>query len=103
MTAPRTATNQLTGLQRVAVALGPVLLRVLYSTWRLREINAGGWRELRAEGRPFIFALWHGQLLPLVVQHRSQAFRDPSDQLAIAMLTDEYPDPLRTVLHYQRQ
>ncbi len=75
MTEPRAAVSRLTGLQRLAVSLGPVLLRVLYSTWRVREINGGGWRALRAGGRPFIFALWHGQLLPLVVQHRSQGIR----------------------------
>ena len=75
MTEPRGATNRLTGVQRVAALLGPMLLRVLYSTWRVREINDAGWRTLRAQQRPFIFALWHGQLLPLVVQHRSQGIR----------------------------
>lgn len=75
MTQPPAATNQLTGLQRAAALLGPVLLRVLYSTWRVREVNSAGWRALRAQHRPFVFALWHGQLLPLVVQHRSQGIK----------------------------
>lgn len=65
----------LTGVQRVAAAVGPVFLRLLYSTWRIREINGAGWRALRRDGKPFVFALWHGQLLPLVVQHRSQGVR----------------------------
>jgi lysophospholipid acyltransferase (LPLAT)-like uncharacterized protein len=64
--------TRLKGLQRAAAIIGPVLLRLLYSTWRVREINGADWRRLHAEGRPFIFALWHGQLLPLVVQHRDQ-------------------------------
>lgn len=72
-TAPARA--HLTGVQRLAVALGPALLRVLYSTWRVREVNDSGWRALRAEGRSFVFALWHGQLLPLTVQHRSQGVK----------------------------
>lgn len=69
---PRT---RLKGMQRVAVVAGPLLLRLLYSTWRVREVNGAGWRALRAERRPFVFALWHGQLLPLVVRHRSQGVR----------------------------
>jgi lysophospholipid acyltransferase (LPLAT)-like uncharacterized protein len=67
--------NDLTGLQRIAVALGPVALRLLYVTWRVREINGARWRWLRAEKQPFVFALWHGQLLPLVVRHRSQGVK----------------------------
>lgn len=55
--------------------VGPALLRLLYSTWRVREVNDAGWRALRSRRQPFIFALWHGQLLPLVVQHRSQGVR----------------------------
>lgn len=69
------ASPGLTRAQRTAVALGPLLLRLLYATWRVREVNDAGWRALRAEGRPFVFALWHGQLLPLVMQHRSQGVK----------------------------
>jgi lysophospholipid acyltransferase (LPLAT)-like uncharacterized protein len=65
----------LDGMQRLAVLVGPVLLRLLYSTWRVREMNGAGWRALRSRHQPFIFALWHGQLLPLVVRHRSQGVR----------------------------
>ena len=75
MSAPRESANHLTRVQRVAAAVGPVLLRVLYSTWRVHEINDAGWRALRAQHRSFIFSLWHGQLLPLVVQHRSQGIK----------------------------
>jgi lysophospholipid acyltransferase (LPLAT)-like uncharacterized protein len=69
------ARTRLTRAQRWAVTLGPVLLRLLYVTWRVRTVNDSGWRALRAEGHPFLFALWHGQLLPLVVQHRSQGVK----------------------------
>lgn len=75
MTDSRGPTNRLTGIQRAAALVGPILLRALYSTWRVREINADGWRALRAHQKPFVFALWHGQLLPLVVQHRSQGIK----------------------------
>jgi hypothetical protein len=67
--------SELSGIQRVAAMLGPLVLRLLYSTWRVREINGEGWRRLRARDTPFVFALWHGQLLPLVVRHRSQGIR----------------------------
>jgi lysophospholipid acyltransferase (LPLAT)-like uncharacterized protein len=69
------ARTRLTRAQRSAIALGPVLLRLLYSTWRVHQVNDAGWRALHAEGRPFVFALWHGQLLPLVVQHRRQGVK----------------------------
>lgn len=75
MTASGNPPSTLTGAQRVATAVGPTILRLLYSTWRIRVINDEGWRALRAENRPFVFALWHGQLLPLVIQHRSQGVR----------------------------
>jgi lysophospholipid acyltransferase (LPLAT)-like uncharacterized protein len=67
--------NSLTGLQRAAVVIGPILIRALYATWRVSEVNPSGWRTLRAEKRPFVFALWHGQLLPLVMQHRFEGVK----------------------------
>lgn len=73
--APGRPAGNLVGLQRVAVVVGPILLRMLYATWRVSEINAEGWRSLRSKKMPFVFALWHGQLLPLVVQHRSQGIK----------------------------
>jgi len=67
--------NALTGLQRAAVALGPIFIRALYATWRVTEVNADGWRALRAKKKPFVFALWHGELLPLVMWHRFQGVK----------------------------
>jgi lysophospholipid acyltransferase (LPLAT)-like uncharacterized protein len=42
--------------------VGPII-RIIAATWRFEEVNAAPWRALRANGKPFIFALWHGHLL----------------------------------------
>lgn len=70
-----TRANRLRLPQRIAIAVGPWLLRALYATWRVRVLNDGGWRALRAARQPFIFSLWHGELLPLVIEHRNQGVR----------------------------
>lgn len=57
---------------RLIVAAGLIVVRLLGSSWRFRERNASGWRQLRAEKKPWVFALWHGSLLPLTYRHRSQ-------------------------------
>jgi lysophospholipid acyltransferase (LPLAT)-like uncharacterized protein len=74
MTERATATK-LRGIQRIAAVAGPVLLRLLYSTWRVQEVNGEKWRALRAAHKPFVLALWHGQMLPLVVRHRDQGVK----------------------------
>jgi lysophospholipid acyltransferase (LPLAT)-like uncharacterized protein len=51
---------------------GGAFLRALGATWRVRVSNDEGLRRLRAEKKPFIFALWHGQLLPLLYHHRDE-------------------------------
>ena len=48
---------------RWALRIGGPLVRALAATWRFEEVNAAPWRALRAEGRAFIFTLWHGHLL----------------------------------------
>lgn len=45
---------------------------MLARTWRVRVVNGDFVRDLRRAGRPFIFALWHGQLLPLLWHHREE-------------------------------
>ncbi len=45
---------------------------MLARTWRIRVVNGGYLLDLRRAERPFIFALWHGQLLPLLWHHRRQ-------------------------------
>jgi lysophospholipid acyltransferase (LPLAT)-like uncharacterized protein len=55
------------------VGLGYFLIRALGSTWRVRAVNTNAYVSLRAQHQPFIFAFWHGQLLPLLWLHRGQS------------------------------
>jgi lysophospholipid acyltransferase (LPLAT)-like uncharacterized protein len=57
---------------RAMLLFGKGFLRVLARTWRIRVVNGGYLMDLRRAQRPFIFALWHGQLLPLLWHHRQQ-------------------------------
>ena len=57
---------------RAVLMLGRGFLQVLSRTWRIRVVNGDYVRDLRRTGRPFIFALWHGQLLPLLWHHRGE-------------------------------
>src|SRR5437016_12747278 len=52
--------------------LGALLVRVLGRTWRVQISHDEDVRRLRAEGKPIIFMLWHGQLLPLLYRHRNE-------------------------------
>ncbi len=56
----------------LAVTLGGRLIRLLASTWKYEVRNSAALEKLRAEGAPFIFSIWHGQLLPLIWHHRHQ-------------------------------
>jgi hypothetical protein len=51
---------------------GAWLLRMLGWTWRIRVTHDDALRLARAQGRPIIFVLWHGELLPLLYQHRRE-------------------------------
>lgn len=57
---------------RWVVRLGLPLLRLLAGTWRIREVNRAPLDRLRSMGKPVIMALWHGELLALLWQHRSE-------------------------------
>ena len=57
---------------RAMLFLGKGFLRALARTWRIRVVNGGYLLDLRRAERPFIFALWHGHLLPLLWHHREQ-------------------------------
>jgi lysophospholipid acyltransferase (LPLAT)-like uncharacterized protein len=57
---------------KAALLLGRGFLHVLARTWRIRVVNGGYVRDLRRAGHTFIFALWHGQLLPLLWHHREE-------------------------------
>jgi lysophospholipid acyltransferase (LPLAT)-like uncharacterized protein len=58
---------------RWIVRLGVPLVRLLGATWRIRLVNNGGSVDaLRRERQPIVFALWHGDMLPLLYQHRDE-------------------------------
>ena len=58
---------------RWIVRLGVPLVRLLGWTWRIRVVNRERSVErLRRERRPMVFALWHGDMLPLLYQHRGE-------------------------------
>jgi hypothetical protein len=58
---------------RWIVRLGVPLVRLLGATWRVRVVNnASGLDRMRKERRPIVFALWHGDMLPLLYQHRDE-------------------------------
>lgn len=65
------------------VFLGTTALRLLAATWRVRFVNARVVEELRSRRQPFLYVLWHGQLLPLIWTHRA---RD------IAIMVSEHRD-----------
>jgi lysophospholipid acyltransferase (LPLAT)-like uncharacterized protein len=58
--------------ERVILLAGRGFLHVLGRTWRIRVVNGDFVRDLRSGGHPFIFALWHGHLLPLLWHHRDE-------------------------------
>jgi len=49
-----------------------VALRLLAVTWRVRVLGAEHLHGVRRSGRGFVFALWHGGLIPLLWHHRRQ-------------------------------
>lgn len=75
--------RQLPLKDRLAVLLGGALIRALASTWRYRVRNVEEVEKLRGSGAPFVFSIWHGQLLPLLWHHRDQG---------ISILVSEHKD-----------
>jgi lysophospholipid acyltransferase (LPLAT)-like uncharacterized protein len=65
------------------VPLGAVIIRLLAWTWRMRVVNPEAVAGLRAANEPYVFACWHGQMLPLLWAHRGQG---------IAILVSEHRD-----------
>jgi lysophospholipid acyltransferase (LPLAT)-like uncharacterized protein len=57
---------------KAALLLGKGFLHMLARTWRIRVVNEVHLRDLRKAGHSFIFALWHGHLLPLLWHHREE-------------------------------
>ena len=65
------------------VPLGAIFVRLLAWTWRVRVVNPEAVSGLRAANAPYVFACWHGQMLPLLWAHRGQG---------IAILVSEHRD-----------
>lgn len=53
-------------------SLATFIVHALGLTWRVRYEGGEEWAALRAEGKPVILAVWHGELLPLVWGHRNE-------------------------------
>ena len=52
--------------------IGVAVIRLLAATWRVRFVNEAVVRDLRDRRQPFMYVLWHGQLLPLLWTHRDR-------------------------------
>ncbi len=57
-------------LLSLAETLGPPLLRLLGSTWRVRVLPEGVEEERGARGQRVIFSFWHGRMLVPAYTHR---------------------------------
>jgi lysophospholipid acyltransferase (LPLAT)-like uncharacterized protein len=60
---------------RAVVLAGRAALNLLGRTWRFHSPNSDVVRSLRKDNQPFIFALWHGHLLPLLWFHRDEGVK----------------------------
>lgn len=67
----------------MSVLAGSSVLRGIAATWRFRVRGGEHLAALRDAGTPFIFSLWHGQLLPLIWHHRDER---------VAILVSEHRD-----------
>ena len=78
----------------LTVRFGSVIIRALALTWRYRITNAAPWRELRLRRQPFIFAFWHGTMLPLVWTHRGEGvpvvISEHRDREIIARIVEKF-------------
>ncbi|HEX3866225.1 MAG TPA: lysophospholipid acyltransferase family protein [Gemmatimonadaceae bacterium] len=63
--------------------VGGWIVRALGATWRFEVSHDDDVRRLRAEGVPVVFALWHGEILPLLYHHRGEG---------VAVLISEHAD-----------
>lgn len=59
-------------VEPAVTALAAGAARALATTWRFRTRGVEHWRSLREAERPFVFALWHSRILPLLFHHRHQ-------------------------------
>jgi lysophospholipid acyltransferase (LPLAT)-like uncharacterized protein len=64
--------NRLSLGGRLSILAGGRAIKALASTWRYRIIDGDYIDGLRREGTPALFALWHGEMLPLLWHHRDE-------------------------------
>lgn len=57
---------------RIAGRTGQLLFDALFATTRLESSGEHHFRQFMDSGRPVIFILWHGRLLPLTYDHRGE-------------------------------
>ena len=57
---------------RWIVRLGVLLIRGLASSWRMDTVQGEPLAEARRSGKRVLFALWHGELLPLLWHQRGE-------------------------------
>lgn len=55
---------------RAAISVGGFIIRMLARTWRIRVVGRERFDAERKPGVAAIFTFWHGQMLPLVAEHR---------------------------------
>lgn len=60
--------------RHLAVPVGRVLAQLLAASWRFSEHNMEAFSRLRAERKPFLLAVWHGQLFIAVMANRHRDF-----------------------------
>lgn len=72
MTASRAQEPQQTRKLAAASLAGTALAEALLRTCRFATTGAEHYRRFWHEGRPVIFVLWHGRLLPCTFYHRGQ-------------------------------
>jgi lysophospholipid acyltransferase (LPLAT)-like uncharacterized protein len=56
----------------LVAAMGFALVGLLARTWRYRLVHRENAQALYDARRPFIFALWHNRILPLLYAHRHE-------------------------------
>lgn len=60
--------------RHLAVPVGRIFAQALAATWRFSEHNTADFDRLRAEKKPFLLAVWHGQLFVAVMANRHRGF-----------------------------
>ena len=63
---------KLTFAEPLLSRVGQQAIRLLARTWRFRVSGAEPVAALIAQRRPYILALWHSRILPLLLSHRDQ-------------------------------